>query len=66
MNNSYISNGKLTQSLKIYIVLVSVLAVFSALNIFLPQGDFLPQAELPASKALIALATFFMMLVLYG
>ncbi|MCX6248024.1 MAG: CPBP family glutamic-type intramembrane protease [Bacteroidetes bacterium] len=57
---------KILRSNKIYFSLILVLALFSALNVFLPYGSILKQYELPASKPIVALATFFLMLVVYG
>jgi len=57
---------KLTKSTKIYFLLIIILATFSVINVFLPQGAFLGQYELPASKPIVALASFFMMLLIYG
>ncbi|MHB2148435.1 CPBP family glutamic-type intramembrane protease [Calditrichota bacterium LG25] len=57
---------KLSPSLKIYLWLVIVLSLLSALNVFLPQGSFLPPYQLPAPKAIIAVVTALIMFVLYG
>ena len=59
--------GKLSPSIKIYIGLILILAVLSALIVFLPtfQG-LLPSQELPASKPVLALANVGIMLFLYG
>ena len=56
----------LSKSTKIYIEIIVVYALLSALNVFLPQGDFIGQYELPASKPVMAIAIFFIILVLYG
>ena len=56
----------LSTSFKIYAGLVLTLAILSATGIFLPQGNLLPSQELPASKPVMALAIFFIMLILYG
>jgi len=58
--------GNLSTSFKIYAGLVLILAILSATEIFLPQGNLLPTQELPASKPVMALAIFFIMLILYG
>jgi hypothetical protein len=57
---------KLTISTKIYFLLVIILAFFSSINTFLPQGSLTGQYELPASKPILAIAAFFIMLVVYG
>jgi len=51
---------------KVYFYLVLLVAILAAFSIFLPQGDFLPIGELPASKPIIALANFLIVLVVYG
>lgn len=56
---------KLSRSLKTYILLVILLAVFSSINIFLPQGALMGQYELPASKPVIALAAFLIVGIIY-
>ncbi|MFC1619182.1 type II CAAX prenyl endopeptidase Rce1 family protein [Candidatus Neomarinimicrobiota bacterium] len=58
---------RLTSSLKIYLGLVILLAILSAISIFLPayQG-LMPTGELPASKPVLALANAAMALFLYG
>ena len=54
-------------SLKIYIILVAVLGILTAVNAFLPQGDFALQAqEIPIPKPIIALVNAGTVLVLYG
>jgi len=58
--------GNLSTSFKIYAGIVLILAILSATEIFLPQGNLLPTQELPASKPVMALAIFFIMLILYG
>jgi len=57
---------KITKSTKLYFGLIIVLAILSAINIFLPAGIAIGQFELPASKPILAIATFFITLVLYG
>jgi len=54
----------LSISLKIYIVLIIILAILAAGNVFLPQA--LPEQQLPASKPVLALVNVAIMLVLYG
>jgi hypothetical protein len=60
---------RLSQSTKIYAVLIIILAALGAANVFLPQGSFartLPEQQLPASKPVMALVTAAMMLIVYG
>ncbi|MFC2060467.1 type II CAAX prenyl endopeptidase Rce1 family protein [Chloroflexota bacterium] len=59
--------GKLSPSSKIYIVLITLLAIMAAISVFLPtfQG-LLPPQELPASKPVLALVNAGIMLVVYG
>ncbi|MFC1975593.1 type II CAAX prenyl endopeptidase Rce1 family protein [Chloroflexota bacterium] len=58
---------KLSLSIKIYIALVVILSILTAINAFLPQGDFaLPDQEIPIPKPIIALVNAGTMLVLYG
>jgi membrane protease YdiL (CAAX protease family) len=57
---------KLTRSQKTYFLLVLILALFSSINVFLQQGALLGQYELPAPKPVIALATFFIIGIVYG
>ncbi|MCX6709685.1 MAG: CPBP family glutamic-type intramembrane protease [Candidatus Woesearchaeota archaeon] len=57
---------KLNLSTKSYIGLVLILAILSSISIFLPQGQIVGQYELPASKPIMALASFSIILVLYG
>ena len=57
---------KISKSKKIFFGLVIVLAILSAINVFLPQGEFVGQFELPASKPVLAVVNFFIMLILYG
>lgn len=54
------------KSTKIYLLLILILAIFSSINVFLPVNDLIGQYELPASKPVIAIVTFFIMFVLYG
>ena len=54
---------------RLYIVLITLLAVLAATNLFLPQGDFassMPMQALPAAKEVMALAVAGIMIVLYG
>ncbi len=60
---------KLSLSIKIYVVLIVILAILAGINVFLPQGPFLPtspEQELPASKPVLALVNAGLMLILYG
>lgn len=57
---------KLTNSTKIYFTLVLILAILSAIYVFFPIDTDLGQFELPASKPILAIATFFMILIIYG
>jgi hypothetical protein len=54
------------RSLRVYFLLVVLLAFLAAISVFLPQGDFLPVGELPASKPILALANAGIAVVLYG
>jgi membrane protease YdiL (CAAX protease family) len=61
--------NKISLSIKIYILLVVLLAILAAIYIFLPQGSFssiLPEQSLPASKPILALVNAAVMLILYG
>src|SRR6056297_282243 len=51
---------------KIFLYLLLTLSVLSAFNIYLPQGSELPINDLPASKEVISIATFFIIILLYG
>ena len=44
-------------SLKIYILLVVVLAVITGLGVYFPQGNLAPAQQLPASKSVMAVVT---------
>ena len=58
---------KLSVSVKIYIALVVILSILTAINTFLPQGNFaIPDQEIPIPKPIIALVNAGTMLVLYG
>jgi hypothetical protein len=58
---------KLSLSVKIYIALVIVLSILTAINAFMPQGDFdLPDQESPIPKPVILMVNAAIMLVLYG
>ncbi|MFP3896921.1 MAG: type II CAAX prenyl endopeptidase Rce1 family protein [Anaerolineales bacterium] len=57
------------RSLKLYALLVVLLAGLAALNVYLPQGSFapmMPDQELPASRGVLAAANALIMLVMYG
>jgi hypothetical protein len=57
------------RSLKIYALLVVLLAALAAVNVYLSQGDWatmVPDQELPASKGVLAAANALIMLVVYG
>jgi len=56
---------KLTLSAKIFFGLVVLLSILGALNVFLPQGNLIP-GSYPASKPVMALASFFIILIIYG
>ena len=56
----------LTRSTRTYFGLVLTLALLAAANVFLPQGKLIGQFELPASKPVVAVAAFFMVIVIYG
>ncbi len=59
----------LTCSIRIYVILIIILAALGTANVFLPQGSFtgtLPEQQLPASKPVMALVTAAIMLVVYG
>jgi hypothetical protein len=55
-------------SIKIYVGLVLLLSVLTALTVFLPQGDLpsLAEQDLPASRTVIAMINAVTVLVLYG
>jgi len=56
------------KQLKVYVILILVLATIAAINVFMPipsQFEVL-QKELPASKPVLALANFGIMLIIYG
>ena len=58
---------RLSLSIKIYVGLILILAVFSALSVFLPTSQgLLPTEELPASRPVLALANAGIALILYG
>lgn len=57
---------KMNKSQKIYLFLIVLLAFLSALNVYLPQGYMFSLENLPASKPIIALANFGLILLLYG
>jgi len=60
---------EISLSIKIYIGLITTLAILAAINVFLPQGSFspiLPEQELPAPKLVLALVNAAIMLILYG
>jgi membrane protease YdiL (CAAX protease family) len=60
--------NKLSSSLKIYFVLIILLAIFSAISVFMSQGllAMMPEQEFPAPLPLMALINFFTMIILYG
>jgi len=51
---------------KIFLYLLFTLSLLSAFNIYLPQGSELTISELPASKEVISIANFFIIILLYG
>jgi len=53
------------KSLKIYVTLILVLSLSSALYVLLPQGNLVP-SQLPAPKLVLAVVNFVVMFVLYG
>lgn len=60
---------RLSPSIKIYWLLILILAVLGALNAFLPQGSLastIPEGQIPASKPTMALVTAGSLLILYG
>jgi len=59
--------AKLSPSIKIYIGLIIILAILSAITVFFPtfQG-LMPPQELPTSKPVLALANAGIMLIIYG
>lgn len=58
---------KLSLSVKIYVAMVVILSILTAINAFLPQGDFaLPDQEIPIPKPIIALVNAVTILVFYG
>ncbi|SIQ05031.1 CPBP family glutamic-type intramembrane protease [Halanaerobium kushneri] len=57
---------KISLSNKIYLLLIIILAILSALNVFLPQGDFLAVQEIEVSKTVLASGIAALMLILYG
>lgn len=57
---------KLSISVKIYAVLIVILATVAAIGVFLPQGASVPSFELPIPKPLFALLTASTMFLLYG
>ncbi len=58
---------RLSPSVKIYIGLIIILAVLSAISVFLPTfQQLLPTQELPASKPVLALVNAGIALILYG
>ncbi len=57
------------QSIVLLLILVVVVALLSALNIYMPQGDFgglSSPEQLPAPKPIMALASAFIVLLVYG
>ncbi len=60
---------RISPSIRVYAVLIIILAVLGAVNTFLPQGAFAvtpPDQQLPASKPILALATAGILLIVYG
>jgi hypothetical protein len=57
---------RLSVSVKIFILLIIILAALAAISVFLPQGASVPSFELPLPKTLFALLTAFTILLLYG
>ncbi len=57
---------KISLSLRIYLLLIIILAILSALNVFLPQGDFLAVQETEVSKTVLAAGIAALMFFLYG
>jgi len=53
-------------STQIFLLLICILALLTAVSIFLPQGNLIPGQELPASKPVLAVANAILVLVLYG
>ena len=60
------TKDKNNRSLRIYIALIFTLAILAAINVFLPQGNFVSMQELPASRPVMAIVTFFAILLIYG
>jgi len=63
------TRSKLSPSITIYMAMVVVLAIVSAVTVFLPQGSFgvtSPEQVLPASKPVLALVNAGVALILYG
>ena len=60
--------NKVTVSTKIFFALVILYALLSALSVFLPQGFSIPMAgqTFPAPLPIMAVAIFFIVLVVYG
>jgi hypothetical protein len=57
---------RLTKSLRIFIALIIFYAFLAAVSVFLPQAAVVSGFEYPASKPVVALASFAMILVIYG
>jgi hypothetical protein len=53
-------------SYKIYIILIMLLSILAAVSVFIPQGELFPTQELPASKPVLAIVNFFIMVFIYG
>lgn len=54
------------KSHKIYIVLITLLSVLAAISVFIPQGELFPTQERPATKPVLAIVNFFIMVFIYG
>jgi len=55
------------KSLKVYILLIIILAISSVISVFLPQGNIVDiQQQLPASKTVVALVNALIILIIYG
>jgi hypothetical protein len=60
--------NRLLASTKLLFVLVILLAFFSALSVFFPLNFIaqMPEQSLPASKSIMSLVSFFIVLIIYG
>ena len=59
---------KVSKSVKIFFGLVFLMAVLSSVSIFLPQSIIsqMPEQDFPVSRPLMALISFFIVLIVYG